>query len=513
MTAQQAVSHGAPLLELRGVSKSFPGVRAVEDVDFRLSGGEVAGLVGENGAGKSTLMRIIAGIYPQGTYSGSVLIDGEERHFRSVRTAEAHGVVLVPQELYIAPQLSIAENMFVGRLPVRHGILDEDALHQKTMSALEFFDVKVRPEQRAAVLTPSEQREVMLAAALSKEARILILDEPTASLSGSETDRLFEHVRRLRDSGVGIIYISHRIPEVERIADSVTVMRNGRIVQRFPRGRIQHRETVRAMIGRDPESIGAAPAMRSDEPIMSAEDISAYDPIEETIARVDHVTFTLFAGEVLGLFGLVGAGRSELARALFGHWSGRLEGSVSTGGYVGLPSSPADAIRRGMAMLTEDRRRWGIFPGQSVNANISAASIGGVSGRLHIHADREYERNAGLSERLRVKAPSLETQIDHLSGGNQQKVIVARWLAAASRVLILDEPTTGVDVGARFELYRIIHELAAQGHGILLISSDLEEVVTQCHRALVMYKGQIRREFRGNLDRQSLMSAATGEVG
>jgi ABC-type sugar transport system ATPase subunit len=505
-------SAGAPLLELRGVTKSFPGVRAVVDADFALRPGEVAGVVGENGAGKSTLMKVIAGIYPAGSYTGSIIVQGDEQSFNSVHDAEAMGIVLVPQELYIAPELSIAENMFVGRLPGQRGLVDADALYSKAAVWLAFFHVDARPSARAATLTPSEQREVMLAAALSKDASILILDEPTASLSETEANRLFEHIDRLKESGVGLVYISHRLDEISRVADSVTVMRNGRIVRRFERGKIDHRETVRAMIGRDPETIEHAPRELDErgEPVMSVQGLRVHDPVESSVLRVNDVSFTLHRNEVLGLFGLVGAGRSELARALFGSWPGRAEGSLDVDGASGLPRSPAEAIRKGMAMLTEDRKKSGILPGQTVNANISAASIGAVSGWLRIRNHLEYERNARLMERLRIKAPSLRTEIDHLSGGNQQKTIVARWLAAAPKVLILDEPTTGVDVGARFELYGIIRELAREGRGVLLISSDLEEVVTQCDRVLVMYKGVLQREFRGELDRQQLMVAATG---
>ncbi len=515
MSLQRANDETHPsvdLLELRGVTKSFPGIRAVVDADFTLRAGEVAGVVGENGAGKSTLMKIIAGIYPAGTYTGAIFVRGEEQSFRSVHDAEAEGIVLVPQELYIAPGLSIAENMFVGRLPGRLGLVDAEELHSKASVWLTFFHVSARPSARAATLTPSEQREVMLAAALSKDASILILDEPTASLSDSEANRLFEHIDRLKKSGVGVVYISHRLDEISRVADSVTVMRNGRIVRRFERGAIDHRETVRAMIGRDPEAIEQVPraAAKRREPIMSVEDLRVYDPVERSALRVNGVSFKLYRNEVLGLFGLVGAGRSELARALFGSWPGRVEGSLDVNGTVGLPRSPAEAIRRGMAMVTEDRKKSGVLQGQTLNANISAASLGAVSGWLRIRNNLEYDRNSKLVERLRIKAPSLRTEIDHLSGGNQQKTIVARWLAAAPRVLILDEPTTGVDVGARFELYSIFRELANEGRGVLLISSDLEEIVSQCDRVLVMYKGVLQREFSGELNRHLLMVAATG---
>jgi len=504
--------HARPLLELRGVSKSFPGVRAVVNVDFSLVGGEIAGVVGENGAGKSKLMKVIAGIYPSGSYDGKILVRGEEKHFRSVYEAEAEGVVLVPQELYIAPDLSIAENMFIGRLPTRAGLVNDEALYTRARTWLDLFGIRARPSARAATLSPSEQREVMIAAALSKETSILILDEPTASLSQGETARLFEQLLRLRESGVGIAYISHRLDEIERIADTVTVMRNGSVVRRFTGEAIDHRETVRAMIGRDPESIESKrnPNRARGEPILSVTGLYAYDPVEKDSSRVRDATFTLHKGEVLGLFGLVGAGRSELARAMFGSWGGRVEGELNVGGVSGLPRSPAHALRMGMAMMTEDRKKTGIFAGQTVGANISAASIRRVARWIHVRSETEYQRNAELIERLKIKTPSQATWIDYLSGGNQQKTILARWLAAAPNVLILDEPTTGVDVGARFELYRIMHALADEGRGILLISSDLEEVVSQCDRVLVMYSGELREEFTSTLDRHSLMVAATG---
>ncbi|MFN8224757.1 MAG: sugar ABC transporter ATP-binding protein [Gaiellales bacterium] len=497
------------------MTKTFPGVRATIDVDFDLRAGEIAGIVGENGAGKSTLMKVIAGIYPVGSYEGSITVKGDEAAFRSVYDAETAGVVLVPQELYIAPQLSIAENMFIGRLPTRRGLVDQDALHQRARRWLDFFDITSRPFARAATLTPSEQREVMIAAALSKQADVLILDEPTASMSLGETERLFEHLHRLAESGVGIVYISHRLDEIERITDSVTVMRNGRVVARFDREAINHRDTVRAMIGRDPESLvahgrGGAP---EGEPLLHVSDLYAYDPLQEETPRVKGVSLTVHRGEVVGLFGLVGAGRSELARSLFGSWGGRVQGTMEVAGIRRLPKSPAEALRLGIAMVTEDRKKWGIFEGQSVGANISAASIDGVArGKVWINGEAEYSRNESLSSRLAIKAPSLHSWIDFLSGGNQQKTIVARWLAAAPSILILDEPTTGVDVGARFELYQIIHALADEGRGVLFISSDLEEVVGQCDRVLVMYKGELRQEFPASPDRHELMLAATGGV-
>jgi ABC-type sugar transport system ATPase subunit len=334
-------------------------------------------------------------------------------------------------------------------------------------------------------------------------------------LSAGETERLFEHLHRLADGGVGIVYISHRLDEIERIADSVTVMRNGRVVERFDGDAIDHRSTVRAMIGRDPGSLVSQHrgGRERGAPLLVVSDLTAYDPIEEDAPRVKGVSLTVHRGEVVGLFGLVGAGRSELARSLFGSWGGRVQGTVEVAGVRRTPRSPAEAIRLGMAMVTEDRKKSGLFGGQSVGSNISAASINRVSRwSLFVRADAEYDRNEELSRRLNIKTPSLGTWIDFLSGGNQQKTIVARWLAAAPSVLILDEPTTGVDVGARFELYEIIRALANEGRAVLLISSDLEEVVSQCDRILVMYKGELRQEFASAPDRQALMVAATGGV-
>ena len=500
-----------PLLELRRVSKSFPGVRAVEDVDFAVRAGEVVSVVGENGAGKSTLVKIVAGIYPSGTYDGDILLRGEKENFHSVYDAEGKGIVLVPQELHVAPNLSIAENMFAGRLPGRRGLVDEDELYERTQFWLTAFEIPARPFALAAVLTPPEQRQVVIAAALSKEAKVLILDEPTASLSEGETQRLFGYIQRLKESMVGIVYISHRLDEIERVGDSVVVMRNGRVVRRFSRADMDHREIVRAMIGRAPDtSAPRSVPMTTPEPIMSINEFEVYDAAEPSVRRVKGVSFALHKGEILGLFGLVGAGRTELARALFGNWPGRVNGRFELEGAARIPRSPAEAIRLGMAMLTEDRRKTGVVAGQSVNANISLASIRRVSGRFRIRKQQEDDRNRGLVERLRIVTPSLSTWIDHLSGGNQQKTIVARWLAAAPRVLILDEPTTGVDVGARAELYGLFRALADEGRGVLLISSDLEEVITQCDRILVMYKGEIRHEFVGAANRQAVMLSATG---
>ncbi len=505
-----ASSDAAPLLELRGVSKSFPGVQACSDVDFVLRAGETVAVVGENGAGKSTLMKLISGVYPGGSFAGDLLIEGAPRHFRTVRDAEAAGVVLVPQELHIAPNLSIAENMFVGMLPGRHGFVDEGRLRALARERLAFFGIQASPDAPAGTLSPSEQRLVTIAAALSKSARLLILDEPTAALTDGEARHLFARMRQVHEQGVGCLYITHRLDEIEHVADRVVVMRNGRVVARMASARGNRAEIVRAMIGRDPARAPDRVVARA-EPILTVTDLRVHDRNGANRMRVDGVSLTLHRGEILGLFGLVGAGRTELAQAIFGASPGSVEGHVVIDGRHGRPRSPREAIARGVGMLTENRKQTGLIEGQSVLCNVSAASLSDVSGALFIDQQKERMRDLDLVRRLDVRPLSLEAPVDAYSGGNQQKILLARWLATGPRVLILDEPTFGVDVGARFELYRLIRALADDGRGVLMVSSDLTEVTDECDRILVMYKGRITGEFGRDATRHAIMAAATGE--
>ena len=509
--AAPGVARPGSVLSLRQISKSFPGVQAVVNVDLVVRPGETVGVVGENGAGKSTLMKIVSGVYAAGSYDGELAIEETPRRFRGVRDAEEAGVVLVPQELYVAPGLSVAENMFMNRLPGRFGFLDSEKLREMTNERLHFFDIDVEPDAPVDLLSPPEQRLVTIASALSKLAKLVILDEPTAALTESEANRLYAHIRKVCSEGVGCLYISHRLDEIELIADRVVVMRNGRIAARFDEAAGKHREIVRAMIGRDPESSPARSGVAHTRQILTVEKLSLWDPHNPSRVRVDEVSFSLRQGEVVGLFGLVGAGRTELARAIFGVWPGAVEGAVRIGGREVRPSSPREAIAAGVGMLTENRKQTGLMEGQSVTFNVSAASIDAVSGALFIDRCKEATRNGEMVQSLDIRPPDLDAPVDFLSGGNQQKVLLARWLATNPQVLILDEPTLGVDVGARFELYRLIRQLADGGCAILMISSDLNEVTDECDRILTMYKGRITGEFERGAARVEIMAAATGE--
>jgi ABC-type sugar transport system ATPase subunit/ABC-type xylose transport system permease subunit len=499
------------VLELHKISKTFFGVPAVKEVDLVVAPGEVVGVVGENGAGKSTLMKIVAGIYGADTFEGEIRINGVSRHFRNVRDAEAAGIVLVPQELFIADGLSVAENMFMGRLPGRSIFVDEDELRRQTIERLHFFGISVSPEAPAAVLSPSEQRLVTIASALAKSAQLIILDEPTAALTDAEAHQLFAHVQKVKKEGVGCLYISHRLDELEQIADRVVVMRNTRVVAQFKTAKGNYHQIVRAMIGRDPERAPQREVIPREEPILTLQSLQVYDPRSMTKKRAKDVSLTLHKGEILGLFGLVGAGRTELAQAIFGAWPGRIEGRMVIGEAEKRPASPREAIELGIGMLTENRKQTGLIEGQSVLSNISAASIERVSGRIFIDTIKEWRCNTELVQKLDVRPPNLNSPVQAFSGGNQQKILLARWLATNPRVLILDEPTFGVDIGARFEIYRLIRELASEGHAVLMISSDLNEVTEKCDRILVMYKGRLNGEFEQGADRHAVMAAATGE--
>jgi ABC-type sugar transport system ATPase subunit len=493
------------------VGKSFGGVRALGGVSFQLREGTALGLVGENGAGKSTLMKILSGIFPAGSYEGEVHVRGEVARFRSVQDARAAGIVQQPQELLIAPGLSIAENMFAGALPNRRGWVLVGEVEARAREWLRFFGLDVDPHEPASILSPAEQRLSLIAGALSLEARILILDEPTASLSEGESQILFAHMERLRDEGIGILFISHRLDDISQVCDEVVVLRNGTLVAHFPDRDVRRDEIVRAMIGSSSVNETKSHSSRTQDVVLSVRNLVVLDPQDRGRRRVDDVSFDVHAGEIMGIFGLVGAGRTEVLRALFGIWPVAPRGEFWLSGKPYEPSSPTAAIRRGMALLSEDRKQTGIFPGHSIQSNFDAASPHQVSSFGFLSSHRDDERSQALMHRLGVRATGIEQPIDSLSGGNQQKVVLGRWLAAAPAVLLLDEPTAGVDIGAREDLYQEIEAMAADGCGVLLVSSDLDEVRRLADRTSVMFKGRLVAEYEQG-SRHELMASATGGV-
>ncbi|MEZ2352165.1 sugar ABC transporter ATP-binding protein [Caballeronia sp. RCC_10] len=507
----------SPLLVGRGLTKTYGRITVLRDVDLSVKPGELLAVAGENGAGKSTLMKILTGVIPHGEYEGSIELGGEAQQFSSARAGDAAGIVLVPQELHVVPHLSIAENMFAGHMPGRWGLYDEQTAVRWARDALSTFQLKFDPRARCSSLTPSERRLIVLAAALHRSARVLILDEPTAALTDVEAAVLLDQLRSIRDSGVAIIYITHRLDELDQIADRVTVLRNGAVVSNYetvpPRAQL-----VAAMLGNAIQMVQEKTEHelppRVGDPVLKVQDISVYANNSRTRPRALNVSFEVYPGEIVGLYGLVGAGRTELCRALYGAWPGPVTGKCSIAGAEGIPGSTHSAVGRGLSLLAEDRKSQGVLHGQSVASNMTASMLDDLSS-LHLFINRRKEREqvADLMQQLGVRPARSDIAIDALSGGNQQKVLLGRCLVKGLKILILDEPTLGVDIGARQDIYRLIRRIVEELRiGVLFISSDVEEVLAESDRVLVMYKCRIQGEFSRSATAHDLLSAATGAV-
>ncbi len=496
------------ILETSGIAKTFPGVRALNGVGLRLRRGRLLAVLGENGAGKSTLMNILAGVFPPDR--GTLRIDGEEVRLANPRAARAAGIGIVFQELNLIPHLSLAENIFLGREPrTRLGLIDYPRLNADAAALLARLDLRVPPETLVAALRVGQQQLVEIARALSEQARVLILDEPTSSLSAHEVDVLFAVIAELKRRGVALIYITHKFEELARICDDVIVLRDGRVVGEGTFGSFTREAIVGLMAGREAkEFFEKSPAMLGNE-VLRVDNLTL--PAADGARRpwVDNVSLRLHRGEVLGIFGLVGAGRTELLEALFGAHGGRTSGRVFVDGRAVEFASPDAAIGEGLALAPEDRKRDGLVLPMSVGANASLADLrpalrGGVIDRT-----REARHVSPYLERFRVKTPSLDQPIVNLSGGNQQKVILAKWLAIAPKVLLLDEPTRGIDVNAKREIYAFIDELARNGLGLIVVSSELPEVLALADRVMVLCEGRKTAEFtRAEATPEKVLAAA-----
>lgn len=502
-----------PLLEMRDITKSFPGVRALDGVTFDLHAGELHALVGENGAGKSTLMKILGGVYPHGTYGGEVSIDSEARRFSSVRDAEAAGVAVIYQELSLVPELSIGENIFLGREPRRFGVIRWEELFSRAQKLLEELNLSIDARTPIAHLGIGQQQLVEIAKALSHEARILVLDEPTAALTESEVETLFRIIEKLKARGVGMVYISHKLDEVFRLSDRITVLRDGRTVGTAPASEWDVPGVIARMVGREVGDIFPESLHERGRVVFEARNVSVEDPNVAGKYLVRDVSFEVRRGEVLGVAGLMGAGRSDLLMAVFGAHAGRTSGEIFVEGERVTVRRPTDAIRHGIGFVTEDRKRYGLVLEQSILRNMTLAGLERLSGRFVTDEDAEASSGERAMRDLRVKAPSVFTVTGTLSGGNQQKVVLAKWLLTKPRVLFLDEPTRGIDVGAKQEIYAEINRLAESGLAIVLVSSELPEVLGLSDRILVLHEGRVTGEFkREEATPEAVMSCATGHA-
>jgi rhamnose transport system ATP-binding protein len=494
-----------PLLALRGVSKSFGAVAALQDVQLELSGGEAHALVGENGAGKSTLVKVLAGVHQPD--AGTVELDGRPIAFAGPADARSAGIAVIYQEPTLFPDLSVAENIFMGRQPLR-GLrrVDSAAMRRRTVELFDRLGVHLDADRPARGLSIADQQLVEVAKALSFDARVLVMDEPTAALSGREVERLFAVTRALRDGGVAVLFISHRLDEVFTLCQRVTVMRDGRWVSTDPVTDLTVEELVRRMVGRAVSSLYPKLPAEVGEPRLEVRKLTRAGYFAD-------ISFTVRSGEIVALAGLVGAGRSEVARAVFG--IDRYDsGEVLVSGQRLAPGSPAAAIAAGLALVPEDRRQQGLVMELSVERNATLprrwplSRLGLLSGGSERRSTRDW---AG---RLKVKAARLTDPVSTLSGGNQQKVVLAKWLSIEPRVLVVDEPTRGIDIATKAEVHRLLSSLAADGVAVLMVSSELPEVLGMADRVLVMHEGRLAADIaRDRADEESVMLAATGQRG
>ncbi len=487
------------LLKMRGITKRFPGVTALNRVDFELEKGEVHVLLGENGAGKSTLVKMLSGAYRPD--EGEILLDGEEVEIHSAMDAQRFGISTIYQEFNLVPQLTVAENIFLGRQPRRLGIINHRKMREDSQELLERMKVRVDPDARVESLGVARRQMVEIAKALSLDARILIMDEPTASLSGQEVERLFEIIHGLKEDEVGVVFISHHLEEVAEIGDRVTVLRDGEFVDRVPASTARP-EFVRLMVGRDIEDQFPRRKPETGEVLLEVKNLSREGVLED-------ISFELRAGEVVGIAGIVGAGRTELAEAIFGAEPAD-SGEIVVGGEAIRPGDPREAKRRGIGFITEDRQGEGIVPPLSVAENLGLAALGSNTNAGFVNRREQRRQAEEMIGDLNIRTPGAGQEIRYLSGGNQQKVVIGKWLLADSRILIMDEPTRGIDVGAKVEIYELMNELTANGSGILMVSSELPEVLGMSDRILVMSAGRITGElFAEEATQEGVMELAT----
>jgi putative multiple sugar transport system ATP-binding protein len=486
------------ILEMRGIRKSFGSVKALDNVNLTVREGDIHAICGENGAGKSTLMKILSGVYPHGSYDGSVLYAGEERRFESIHDSESVGVIIIHQELALVPMLSITENIFLGNEQAKAGVIDWAASYAKTKQLLEKVGLQDAPDTPIGRLGVGKQQLVEIAKALSKKVKLLILDEPTASLNEKDSDRLLELLLELKARGVTSIIISHKLNEISRVADAITVIRDGATVDAMDCNDepVSEDRIIRAMVGREMADRYPKRTPRIGETVFEVKGWQVHHPTQRERAVVKDVSFHARAGEVVGIAGLMGAGRTELAMSIFGRAYGAdVRGEVYLQGKRADVSTVPKAIAAGLAYVTEDRKGDGLLLDDSIERNVTLANLGGVSRGTVIDEHQETAIATDFLAKLRIRCAGVTQAVGKLSGGNQQKVVISKWLYSEPDVLILDEPTRGIDVGAKYEIYSIINQVVASGKCVVMISSEMPELLGMCDRVYVMNEGRFVGEF------------------
>ncbi|MEW9668162.1 xylose ABC transporter ATP-binding protein [Ammoniphilus sp. 3BR4] len=498
-------------LEMESITKEFPGVKALNQVSFKVKKGEIHALCGENGAGKSTLMKVLSGLYPAGTYTGDIRIEGNKVEFHQIADAEQAGITIIHQELALVKDMTAGENIFLGAEPTKWGAIQWDELYFEAGKWLKAVGLNISPETKINTLGIGQQQLVEIAKALSKNTRILILDEPTAALTESEVEILMGILADLRSRGVSCIYISHKMPEVFHLADSITVIRDGQSIATLNRKDTNEDHVISLMVGRElTERYPRVPHHPTDV-ILEVRNYSVWNKDFPDKKLLDDINFSVRKGEILGIAGLMGAGRSELVMSLFGAYGGKTEGQVLIEGNWIRIQSIDQAIRSGLALVTEDRKRLGLVLGMDVKTNTTLSNLSQISPFGVINQNEEIKWSQKYVKELRTKTASLETPVGTLSGGNQQKVVLAKWLMSNPKVLILDEPTRGIDVGAKYEIYNLMNQLVEKGVAIIMISSELPEVLGMSDRILVMHEGRFVKELsHEEATQENIMFAATG---
>ncbi len=501
------------ILEFKNVTKKFPGITALDSVSFSVQRGEIHGICGENGAGKSTLMKILAGVYPWGTYEGQVLYNGQELKLvdRSIHQAVEKGIAIVYQELTLVPSITVGENIYLGKEPVKTGIINWDKLYADSQEVLEKYHLDVQARSLVRHLGVGKMQMTEIAKALSENAKILILDEPTSALSEAETDQLMDILRGLKKHGVTCIYISHKLDEFFKITDSITVLRDGKMIITEPTKKLTVETLVKHMVGREMKERFPKGNRKPGDVILEVEDLHAQHPQDSSDEILKGVSFNLRRGEILGIAGLMGSGRTELVMTLFGEYGKITQGKIKMEGREIKIKSSRQAMLYGISLVPENRKLHGLVAIQSILRNISLANLGRFSSWFRINDSAELKESTEYAKSISIKAPNLNAMAESLSGGNQQKVVIAKWLMSQPKVLIMDDPTRGIDVGTKFEIYKIMNNLAEKGIAIIMISSDLQEVLGMSDRIMVMCENHsVRTLSKSEATQEKIMALATG---
>ena len=497
------------ILQMNHITKEFPGVKALDDVTLTARRGEILSICGENGAGKSTLMKVLSGSYSYDSYSGEILIDGERMKFVNTGQSEKAGIAMIYQELNMHLDFSVAENLFLGNWKKFGKILDWRKMEKEAERYIEMVGADVRPQEILRNVTTSRQQLISIARALARHPRFLVLDEPTASLTDAESETLFRLMHRLKEEGYTCILISHKLDEVFEHSDRIVVMRDGKVINEHERGMFSQEEIIAEMVGRKIGTLYPAKTGSIGEPVLRVSDITVPHPQNRKLNIVEHVSFEVRKGEILGIGGLVGAGRSELVNAVFGNLP-RISGTIEMNGKVLKIKNPADAIRSKIALVTEERKQNGYISEMGIAENMTLASLKEIGRHGILSRKIEEEKSSRFFDELKIKANNIHVKLNTLSGGNQQKVVLSKWLMKEPDILILDEPTRGIDVGTKYEIYKIMVQLAARGMAIIMISSELPELLAMSDRILVLAQGHVAGEVeKADATQEYIMQLAT----